>query len=295
MMPQDQVPSGDDDDFRFGVSQFTTMPWSFDEDVAAYAALGIPCIELCESKLDMARDREQLASVAAAGLTATSFQGRFHSLFPTVDSPNPSDPHQRMELFRRSIQRYAGAMPDAVFVTITGAIPDGDFADAHRIAAREYRLLAEVAQDCGVRLAVEPLNPLHMNTHSFIHSLPQAQSIAEAVDHRDFGVWLDVWHVWQDGGVMAQIGRLGDRLFGVHLNDWHLPRRPEDRISIGTGSIPLPELVRSIHDAGYRGAYTLELFSDLALADSLWKQDLTALLKTNQQGFRRICAEAMAV
>ena len=49
--------------FRFGVSQFTTWPWSFEQDVENYARPGIETIEVCESKLDDGRAEEQLALV----------------------------------------------------------------------------------------------------------------------------------------------------------------------------------------------------------------------------------------
>ena len=49
----------------FGVSQFTTMPWTFDEDVARYAALGVDAIE---AKLDDRRCETQMEGIAAAGL-----------------------------------------------------------------------------------------------------------------------------------------------------------------------------------------------------------------------------------
>ncbi len=38
--------------FRFGVNQFTTWPWRFEQDVENYARLGADAIEVCESKLD---------------------------------------------------------------------------------------------------------------------------------------------------------------------------------------------------------------------------------------------------
>jgi hypothetical protein len=36
--------------FPLGVSQFTTMPWSFEENLRNYAALGSNAIEVCEFK-----------------------------------------------------------------------------------------------------------------------------------------------------------------------------------------------------------------------------------------------------
>ena len=39
----------------FGVSQYTTQQWTFEQDIEAYAALGVDCVEVCEYKLDAGR------------------------------------------------------------------------------------------------------------------------------------------------------------------------------------------------------------------------------------------------
>jgi len=41
--------------YRFGVSEFTTWPWSFEEEVERYAQLGVDTIEVCEFKLEEER------------------------------------------------------------------------------------------------------------------------------------------------------------------------------------------------------------------------------------------------
>ena len=60
--------------FTFGISEFTTMPWSFDEDVERYARLGVDTIEVVEAKLDDDRYVEQMQSIVAAGLSISGVQ-----------------------------------------------------------------------------------------------------------------------------------------------------------------------------------------------------------------------------
>ena len=43
--------------YQFGVSEFTTQPWTFEQDVENYARLGVQAIEVCEAKLDAGRIR----------------------------------------------------------------------------------------------------------------------------------------------------------------------------------------------------------------------------------------------
>jgi hypothetical protein len=73
---------------RIGVSEFTTWPWRFEHDVAEYARHGIGFIEITEAKLHATEYAEQLASIAAAGLTVSSVQATIHGLYPTKLQPD---------------------------------------------------------------------------------------------------------------------------------------------------------------------------------------------------------------
>jgi len=183
--------------YQFGVSEFTTWPWSFEQDVETYARLGVDAIEVCEFKLDDddARAREQLALIAAHNLEATSVQPAVRTLLPSHLQPAPKDIAERMALFRRTIERVAPSTPGAPFVTNTGNPPNGNIAHVYEVAARAYRALAEFAADHGVRVALEPLNPSTMNTESAIWTLDQAMRVVTAVDHPAFGVCLDYWNI----------------------------------------------------------------------------------------------------
>ena len=75
--------------FTFGISEFTTMPWSFDRDVERYAALGVDTIEVVEAKLDDRRFADQMASIAAAGLAISGVQAAVRTFFGSRMTPEP--------------------------------------------------------------------------------------------------------------------------------------------------------------------------------------------------------------
>ena len=278
----------------FGVSQFTTWPQSFEEDLELVRGEGIPAIEVCEAKIDPARRDEQLARLKDSGLRVASIQPRLHSLFPDQPRPEPRDPRERMKFLRQTIEDLAPHFPGVTFVSISGAAPAGNYAEAYRTAVREYRELAKIAGDHGVRLALEPLNPILMNVDTFLCSLSQALAVIEEVDEAAFGLFADVWHIWEDAGAEALLrGRAAGRIFGVHINDWRLPRAIGDRHLPGDGVIPLESLLRAIRDSGYEGFYTLEIFSELSLPDSLWRTPATTVregLARFETLWHRLCA-----
>ena len=277
----------------FGVSEFTTWPWTFEQDVQNYARLGVDAIEICEFKLDPARTAEQLALARSAGLTISSVQPRLHSLFPDAPRPEPSNPADRMALFRQTIERFAACgAAETVFVSITGAAPGGDYRSARATAVREYRELAKFAAGHGAKVALEPLNPILMNADTFVCSIPDALSIVREVDEPNFGIWLDVWHFFQDAVAESHIAACADRVFGVHVNDWHTPRCFGDRAVIGDGEIApiMPRLLRAISSTGYTGAYTLEIFSEEHLPDSLWRGDMAVTVTRSRAAFAQAWA-----
>ena len=268
----------------FGVSEFTTWPLSFEQDVALYRECGVDAIELCEFKLaDGAAGEDQLRQLEDSGLTLASVQPRLHSLFPDAPRPEPADPRERMAQVETTMRRIGKHFPGATLVSITGAAPRADFAAAYRTAVEEYGRMARVAEDCDVRLAVEPLNPILMNADTFICTLRQAGRLVEEVDHPSFGLFVDVWHVWEDAGAPALIAKYGPKIFGVHINDWKTPRSFGDRHLPGDGEIPLVPLLQAVRAAGYQGAYTLEIFSEDHLENSLWAEPE----RTVREGRRR--------
>ncbi len=280
----------------FGVSQFTTWPWTFEQDVETYARLGVEAIEVCEFKMDPARMADQMALIKEAGLTLSSVQPRLHSLFPDAPRPQPPDPAARMALLRGTIARFAscGFAEGTVFVSITGAAPGGDFLAARATAVREYKALARFAAGHGARVALEPLNPILMNADTFVCALPDALGIVREVDEPNFGLWLDVWHIFQDAAAPAHIAVCRGKVFGAHVNDWHTPRCFGDRLAVGDGEIAplLPGLLRAITGTGYAGAYALEIFSEERLPDSLWRGDLSATITRSRAAFAQAWSDA---
>lgn len=275
---------------HFGVSQFTTAPWDFGRDVKEYAALGVEAIEVCEFKLDEERFREQLAQVGERGLGISSVQPSVRTLFPSHMQPEPEDLPARLALFRRAIERVAPFAPGAPFVCNTGPPPGGDVREVLEVAAREYRSLADFADEHGVRLALEPLSPALMNVESAIWTLGQAMRVVAGVDRPNFGVCLDTWNVWQNQDVENEIRACGDRVFVVHVSDWRTPRSFADRHAVGRGEIPTGALLRAIRESGYQGEYTLEIFSE-DVPDSLWETDLSAVISESRAALERAWRE----
>ncbi len=278
----------------FSVSEFTTWHQTFEQDVELYAQLGLDGIEVCERKLstDFAQARAQLQGLRARGLRVTSVQPRCHALFNDSMCPELHDPEERMARYRQTIDLFSAVFPgeSLPLVTITGNAPQHNHRRAHAAARTLYPELARYAADHGVRIMFEPLSYVLMNADSFICSLDEALRLIDDVNHPNFGLMLDVWHVWREPAIAARLAAVdGSRIFGVHVCDWPHgePRHVADRVLPGDGMIDLPALLGALQRAGYAGAYCLEIFSLDDLPDSLWRQDPADVIRRGRVGFER--------
>jgi sugar phosphate isomerase/epimerase len=279
--------------YTFGISEFTTWPWSFEQDVERYSALEVETIEVCEFKLDENMLADQLDLIGQNGLTVSSVQPSVRTLFPSQSQPTPKDVPDRMARFRDTIKRFGPVAAGVPFVTNTGNPPGGNMELVLETAAREYRKVADFAAEHGARVALEPLNAAIMNVESSIWTLQQGLEVVAAVDRANFGICLDAWNIWQNANILDGIRACGDRIFVVQLSDWRTPRSYQDRLIPGNGSIPLPPMLRAIHESGYRGPYVVEIFSG-DVPDSLWKGDLSTVIRDSRDGLDRAWSEAFA-
>ncbi len=275
----------------FSVSEFTTWDLSFEQDVALYRRLGVTGIEVCERKIsrDPAKAHEQLAWLRDRGLQVTSVQPRVHALFKDSMCPELEDPRERMRRYRQSIDLFGDCFPgqNLPLVTIGGNAPAHNFRLAYETAHRLYPDLARYAADHGVRIMFEPLHPVLMNADTFVCSLEDALRLIDAVNQPNFGLMLDVWHVWHEHDIARRLAVLPRPPMAVHICDWPRlgPRGPADRVLPGQGSINLPALLGGLEAAGYQGAYCLEVFSAHQWPDSLWRRDPAEVLAAGREGF----------
>ena len=272
-MSETKSPRG----YQLGLSEFTTQPWSFDQDVERYAAHGLDTIEVVEAKLDDARFEAQMRSISEAGLKISGVQPKVRTFFASRMTPQPHGLDDRVKALRGTIERLGRLAPGAPFITNTGAHPKGDMAEAMSVVTRELKALAPVAADHGVRLALEPLNPTSVNVESAIWTVDQALDVIEATGRDEVGLCLDYWNIWQNAELDAAITRAGDRIFTVQASDWRTPRSFADRVVPGDGDIPLGRLIAATRRAGFTGPYVVEIFS-IDVADSLYDDDLDAVV-----------------
>ncbi|MCD6043058.1 MAG: xylose isomerase [Burkholderiales bacterium] len=188
---------------------------------------------------------------------------------------------------RRAIEE-AHELGAQCLVLVVGGLPDGskDLVSARNQVKEGMAAILPEARKAGVPLAIEPLHPMQAAERACINTLEQALDICDQLGE-GIGVALDVYHVWWDPKLQAQIRRAGKRILAHHVCDWLVPTRDllNDRGMMGDGVIDLP-LIRSwVEGAGYAGFQEVEIFSEL----DWWKRDPNEVLKTCQERHRACC------
>ncbi len=150
-------------------------------------------------------------------------------------------------------------------VLVVGGLPDGskDLPGARRRVEDGIAAILPEARKAGVPLAIEPLHPMQAAERACVNTLEQALDLCDFLQE-GIGVAVDVYHVWWDPKLHAQVQRAGRRILGYHICDWLVPTRDllNDRGMMGDGVIDLASIGSSVKQAGYTGFQEVEIFSE---------------------------------
>jgi sugar phosphate isomerase/epimerase len=146
--------------------------------------------------------------------------------------------------------------------------------DLVKIAER-YKKLCELGDSLGVAPLVEV-----WGFSQTLNRLGAATMVAIESGHPKASVLADVYHLYKGGSDPKGLRLLGATTMEVmHLNDYpQIPREKitdADRVYPGDGVAPLTSILRDLHQIGFRGALSLEVFN----AD-YYQQDPLQVAKT---------------
>jgi sugar phosphate isomerase/epimerase len=239
--------------------------------------------------------------VAAIGLERTRELVHKHELalsgycrggmFPAMDAASR---RAALDDNRRAVDE-AAALDAACLVLVVGGLPGAlagspetkDLAAARRDVHDGIAATLEYARSAGMPLAIEPLHPMYAADRACVNTMEQALDLCDAIDPdrvagrkgAALGVAVDVYHVWWDPKLEAQIARAGrDRLLAFHVCDWRVPTRDllNDRGMMGDGVIEIARIRAWMEDAGFAGYSEVEIFS----AEDWWKRPVDEVLAT---------------
>jgi sugar phosphate isomerase/epimerase len=250
--------------------------WSLAQIIDGCARHGIEGISPWRDQIAAMGLRNAVSSIKQNGLAVTGVcRGGF---FTAKDWK---------EYNRRAIEE-AHTLGAQCLVLVVGGLPAGskDLRGARRQVRDGLAEILPEARKARVPLAIEPLHPMQAAERACINTLEQALDICDELGD-GIGVAVDVYHVWWDPKLQAQIERAGnDRLLAFHVCDWLVPTRDllNDRGMMGDGVIDITRIRGWVEQAGYSGYSEVEIFS----AENWWKRPGGEVLETCIERHRRV-------
>jgi len=241
--------------------------WSLAQVIDGCARHGICGLAPWRDKVAEMGLKPAAAAIRANGLTVTGLcRGGFFTS-PDFLSDNLRAIEEAHELGAQCL------------VLVVGGLPAGskDLIGARQQVKDSIEKILPEARKAKVPLAIEPLHPMQAADRACVNTLEQALDICDALGD-GIGVAVDVYHVWWDPKLKAQVERAGKkRILAYHICDWRVPTRDllNDRAMMGDGVIDLKMIRSWVESAGYSGFHEVEIFSEL----DWWKRDPDEVLR----------------
>jgi sugar phosphate isomerase/epimerase len=162
-----------------------------------------------------------------------------------------------------------------------GSVVSKNIAGARTQVEDAIAEMMDYAREAKMPLAIEPLHPAYAADRACVNTTKQALDICDRLDPKRsgaLGVALDVYHIWWDPELLAQIERAGkDRLLAFHVCDWLVPTRDilNDRGMMGDGVIDIQSVRSAVEAKGFSGYCEIEIFSN-----DWWDRPMDEVLRT---------------
>jgi sugar phosphate isomerase/epimerase len=256
------------------MNELTTYRWSLGQDLENYREAGYGGIGVWRQKLVDENEDVAIERLTASGLSVSnvSWAGGFtgsdgRTLAESIDDA-------------ASAIRLAGSVMAGCLVIYSGGRNNHIYRHAGRLLRMALDELLPIAEMWEVPLAIEPMHPACATDWTFLTSLESAIDLVEQVDSPFLKIAYDTYHFPLGSRRNQQLAALAPHLGIVFLGDRLQPASAEqERCPLGHGRLPLVEIISTLQDAGYTGAYDVKLMGpDIETCDywTLLEQSLVA-------------------
>src|SRR5688572_25369317 len=187
--------------------------WSLREAIEGCARAGIRGIAPWRDKLAECGTEQAARMMRDSGLTVTGLcRG---GMFPAADARGRQ---RALDDNRRAVDE-ACAISARCLVLVVGGLAAGskDIAGARAQVRDGVAALLEHARAQAMPLAIEPLHPMYAADRACVNSMAHANDLCDELGP-GLGIAVDVYHVWWDRTLEAEIRRAGgSRLIAFHI------------------------------------------------------------------------------
>ena len=221
---------------RISVNSLSSLFQTLPDDIAMWRELGVDNVGLISPKVEAVGWDATRDLVMDAGLRVSNVSTENHVITESL--------------------RLAAATGAGVVYACSGRAGPVTWEETAENFCKGIAPQAELANELGVALAVEPTNPLRTDV-SFVFCLRDAIALARAAG---ISVVLDLYSSWYERDFAKLVRTHLDRIALVQVCDYLLGTfDTPNRAVVGDGDIPVERHLRTLLDAGYEGQFDIEI------------------------------------
>jgi sugar phosphate isomerase/epimerase len=234
---------------RISINQICFSGGSLVEFLGRARALGAQKIAFNSPSLLTARAVAQAqTTLGDSGLSAETI---CHPFAATLDGDCAQARDTLLKVIETGVQLKARSI-----YLLTGGRGSLDWEQAAERFLEAVAPCRTAAKAAGIPLMIENASALYADLH-IAHSLTDTIRLAEMAD---IGVCIELFHCWAEAGFTALCTRALPRCDLVQVSDYVLGDRSlPNRAVPGDGTIPLERIIGTLLQAGYKGAFDIEL------------------------------------
>jgi len=239
------------------MNELTTYRWTFEEDVQNYVEVGIPAISVWRDKLaDFGEERGvELINESGLAVAALQWAGGFTGSDGRTYKESVDDAREAIEL--------AAALHSKCLIVYSGARGGHTHNHARRLLRAAIAELLPLADEFGVKLAIEPMHPGCAAEWTFLTDLNDTLEFMRSFESPQIQLAFDAYHWAHDPAIISRIADIAKQTAIVQLGDAKSPPDGEqNRCRIGEGALPLRDIVSAFLNAGYDGYFDVELMGE---------------------------------
>lgn len=244
---------------QLAIHTYTNKPWSIDECVENYARRGFGGLSVWRETVadqDLGRVRKKIAD---SGLRGVSYvRGGFFTGHTQADRQRGIDDNL-------AVVRECEALDLPMIVLVCGATLGQSPEQNLEQIGEGIAAILPAAEAAGIRLAIEPLHPMYAGDRCAVASMREANRLCDQLNHPLVGVAADVFHIWWESDLEAQIQYCAERqrLFAFHVCEFKsdFDHVLLDRGLPGEGVNASARIAKMVRAAGFNGLTEVEIFS----------------------------------
>ena len=258
------------------MNEITTFRWSFEEDVENYQQAGYQAIGVWRQKLIDNDEDETIDLLAGSGLEVSNllWAGGFTGSDGRTLAESIEDASEAL--------RLAAALGAGCLVIYPGGRNNHTFRHAGRLLRAALDELLPLSEAVEVPLAIEPMHAACAADWTFLTDLDSVLTLIHEYRSDYVKLAYDTYHF--PISKKHLLTELAPHIGIVHLADRSVtPTFEQDRLPLGHGRLPLREIVTTLQEAGYAGAFDVKL-----IGPEIETRDYWTLLEQSQLAFSEL-------